>query len=570
MDSQVHLQAVINDSTDVALGIATLPVVKVDRGQLGIAATSHTANDVARVHRGAFNIVDSTVFFADPPKGNNRSRRDETNLPFVKADFSGRTFLRADYTTNMLFDDVSDNFTGIGKTYSLTVGGANTSSGIGLGNGVLFINGVFQTPLTVNNTGNNYEFIADTTAGISTVEFSGITSTNGDFIVSEFDINQNQVPRGGLIVSLGSTPGLGYAPLVGAKAKAFKDANGGITSVVGIATSSGFNLGIQTAAYDNLSGIITVTTDKVHGFALERPNTVKLKGLEFVCPKTVVGTVTNATYNPANGDLVVTIANHGLVNGDAVILKTGGICFTCDKDSNATVHCYPRATDPAANQYLTVSNVTTNTFKINVGASAPSDQYVHTFDSADADAVKTIGGGGYVGVTTTIFQDHDRPLFVVGIVSDRTFEVQAGASTIPHTYQGGGHAFEFFEDLTFGSGYRGGTVACGVTDQAYVHRFVSAGINSIRKGNFAATGSNAFTATNAVYTSHTGQLVLTIPNHGLSTSDTVGIDTGGLVFKCSKDNFFSNHPYPRAVSKTSFPNSDPIAGIQTANTCNYN
>ena len=61
----------------------------------------------------------------------------------------------------MLFDDISDNFTGIGKTYSLTVGGANTASGIGVGNGVLFINGVFQTPKTVNNTGSNYEFIYD-------------------------------------------------------------------------------------------------------------------------------------------------------------------------------------------------------------------------------------------------------------------------------------------------------------------------------------------------------------------------------------------------------------------------
>ena len=98
----------------------------------------------------------------------------------------------------MLFDDISDDFTGIGKTYSLTVGGANTSSGIGVGNGVLFINGVFQTPKTINNTGHNYEFIADTTA-VFQLEFSGITSTNGDFIVSEFDINQNQVPRGGLI-----------------------------------------------------------------------------------------------------------------------------------------------------------------------------------------------------------------------------------------------------------------------------------------------------------------------------------------------------------------------------------
>ena len=441
----------INDAVDVSTGIATLPSVKVRRGQLGLPATTHSAGATARLHRGSFNIVDSSVYFTDPPKGNTRSRRDDTNLPFVKADFSGRTFLRSNYTTNMLFDDISDDFTGIGKTYSLTVGGANTSSGIGVGNGILFINGVFQTPLTLNNTGNNYEFISDTTAGISTVEFTGISSENGDKIISESDINQNQVPRGGIILSIGSTQGLGYAPLHGAKVRAEKNAAGGLTGIVGIGTSSGFNLGIQTASYDNITGIITVTTDIVHGFGLNRPNTVKLKDLNF-----------------------------------------------------------------------------------------------------------NVGSG------TTIFTNHDRPLFLVGIVSDRTFEVRAGVHTQTHTYTGGGNAFEFFEDLNFGSGYRGGSVAIGVTDQAYEHRFVSSGIGSIRKGSFAATGSNAFTATNAVYTSHTGTLLLTIPNHGLTTSDTVGIDTGGLVFKCSKDDFFSDHPYPRAVSKTSFPNSDPVAGIQTA------
>ena len=551
----------INDAEDVAAGIATLPVVKVERGVLGNPATTHSANDVARLHRGSFNIVDSFVHFISPPKGNTAQARGAGNLPFVKANFSGRTFLRQNYTTNMLFDDISDDFTGIGKTYSLTVGGANTSSGIGVGNGVLFINGVFQTPRTTNNSGHNYEFLADTTAGISTVEFTGITSDNGQFIVSEQDINQNQVPRGGLIVSLGSTPGLGYAPLVGAKASLFKNAAGAITSVVGIATTSGINYGISTAAYDNITGIITVTTDKVHGFSLGQPNTVQLKGLEFVCPKTIVGTVTNATYNTANGNFVITIANHGLVNGDAVILTTESFGFTCTQDGNTAVKLYPRATDPAANQYLTVSNVTTNTFRVNVGASSPSDQYAHTFVSADADAVKTIGGGGYVGVTTTIFQDHDRPLFLVGIVSERTFEVQAGASTIPHTYQGGGVAYEFFEDNTFGSGYRGGTVAIGVTDLAYEHRFVSAGIGSIRRTTFNGA---QYTATNAVYESHSGLLTLTIPNHNLTTSNTVGIDTGGLVFKCSKDGFFGNHPYPRGLSITSNPNGDPIAGIQTA------
>ena len=442
----------INDAVDVAAGIATLPVVKVERGVLGVGATSHAANDNARVHRGSFNIVESSVYFIEPPKGNTRSRRTETNLPFVKADFSGRTFLRSDYTTNMLFDDISDDFTGIGKTYSLTVGGANTSSGIGVGNGVLFINGIFQTPLTTNNDGHNYEFISDTTAGLSTVQFTGITSENGQFIVSESDINQNQVPRGGLIVSLGSTPGLGYAPLQGAKASLFKNSAGAITSVVGIATTSGVNYGISTAAYDNITGIITVTTDKVHGFSLGRPNTVQLKDLEFSCV-------------------------------------------------------------------------------------------------------------GYSGVTTTIFQDHERPLFLTGVVSETTFEVQAGPSTIAHTYVGGGNAFEFFEDNTFGSGYRGGTVSIGVTDQAYVHRFASAGIGSIRKTTFNGT---QYTATNADYESHSGLLKLTIPGHNLTTSDTVGIDTGGLVFKCSKDGFFGNHPYPRSLSITGNPNGDPIAGIQTA------
>ncbi|GIS08939.1 MAG: hypothetical protein CM15mP113_0690 [Pseudomonadota bacterium] len=553
----------IDDQLNVSLGISTIPTVRVERGVLGVGATSHNNGDVIRVHRGSFNIVDSSIHFIEPPKGNTRTRRTETEIPFVKANFSGRTFLRQDYTTNMLFDDISDTFTGLTTAYDLKVGGAHTSAGLGIGNGVVFINGVFQTPDTTNNTGNpnNYNVGIDTIAGISTIRFTGITSENGQFIVSDSDINQNQIPRGGLIVSLGSTEGLGYAPLHGAKVRAEKNSDGQLTGIVGIGTSSGFNIGIQTAEYDNNTGIITVTTNDVHGFGLDRPTSVKLKGLEFKCPKTVVGQPTNATYDGVTGISTITIANHGLVNGDAVVLETDSIGFTCTLDGNVSTKYYPRATDPAANQYLTVSNVTTNTFRVNVGASNPGDVYPHTFVSATATAVQTIGGGGYVGVTTTIFQDHERPLFVVGIVSERSFEVIAGASTIPHTYQGGGHVYEFYEDLTFGSGYRGGSVAIGVTDIAYEHKFVSAGIGSIKKGTFAG---DAFTATDALYESHSGQLILTIPNHTLTTSDTVGIDTGGLVFKCSKDNFFSDHPYPRAVSKTSFPNSDPIAGIQTA------
>ena len=425
----------IDDQKNISEGLSTVPTVRVERGALGIGATSHDAGDIVRIHRGSFNIIDSNVHFISPPKGNTRSRKTDTEIPFVKANFSGRTFTRQDYTTNMLFDDISDNFTGLTTNYTLKVGGANTSAGIEVGNGVVFINGVYQRPFTASATNNNYRITADTTAGISSIRFTGITKDDGTFLVSQQDINQNQIPRGGLIVSLGSTPGLGYAPLVGAKVKPFTNTNGEIISIVGIGTSSGVKLGIQTAVYDNTSGIITVTTNDVHGFSLNRPNTVKLKDLEFSCTSE------------------------------------------------------------------------------------------------------------HAGVTTTIFQDHERPLFLVGVTSERSFEVQAGPSTIAHTYEGGGHAFEFFEDLTFGSGYRGGTVAIGVTDINFLHKFVSSSSNSISVENSSST----FTPTDVIYESSTGELVLIIPEHGLTTSNKIKIATNSLVFTCDKDNHFSNHPYPRAT-----------------------
>jgi hypothetical protein len=81
--------------------------------------------------------------------------------------------------------------------------------------------------------------------GISSVVFSGITSANTlDCITSEFDVNQNQTPRGGIIISLGSSTGLGYAPLVGAAVTAVVGAGGSIKSV-GLGTTdnlgSGYN-----------------------------------------------------------------------------------------------------------------------------------------------------------------------------------------------------------------------------------------------------------------------------------------------------------------------------------------
>ena len=235
-----------------------ISLVEVSRGFVGSSATTHTDSATARIYKGSYNIVGNSIFFTKSPRGNPQIERDSSNLRFETSDFTGRVFLRNNYTTNQIYDDISNQFTGIGRTFTLTVGGANT---VGLGstggNGILFINSVFQTPTTDNNPANNFRIIENSVAGISSVVFSGITSANSlSIFTSEFDINQNQTPRGGIIISLGSSTGLGYAPLVGAAVTAVVGAGGSIKSV-GLGTTdnlgSGYNgiVSIGVSVYQN-------------------------------------------------------------------------------------------------------------------------------------------------------------------------------------------------------------------------------------------------------------------------------------------------------------------------------
>ena len=228
-------------NTGPITGLGTFPVVQATRGFVGSSATTHTDGALVQIYRGAYNISKNKIWFTEAPKGNPRQNRDRSNLLFPKTSFTGRVYLRNDYATNVIYDDISDKFTGIGQTYSLTVQGINTT-GIETGNGVLFLNDIFQTPTTQNNAGNN--FTLGGSSGISSVTFTGITSSNGQIIISS-DVNQNQLPRGGVIISLGSTSGAGFAPLVGASVTAVVGAGGSIVSI-GIGTTGVFGSGYRS------------------------------------------------------------------------------------------------------------------------------------------------------------------------------------------------------------------------------------------------------------------------------------------------------------------------------------
>jgi len=226
----------------------SVKLVEVDRGFVGSSATTHTNSTSVQLYRGSFNIVDDEIHFTEPPRGNPQIDKTDSNLDFETSSFNGRVFLKSNYNNNKVYDDISDKFTGIGRTFTLTVGGANTT-GIGTdgGSGLVFVNNIYQSPKTDNNPSIfNYEILENTTSGITTVEFSGITRPDNvlEYVSSDSDINQNETPRGGIIVSYASTPGLGFAPLVGASVTAVVGAGGSIVSV-GLGTTdnlgSGYN-----------------------------------------------------------------------------------------------------------------------------------------------------------------------------------------------------------------------------------------------------------------------------------------------------------------------------------------
>ena len=449
-------------------------LVKVQRGSVGTSVSAHSDGTQVEKFKGSYNIVDSTVHFLDAPRGNPDVQVTSSGLLLDTSEFQGRVFLRNDYGSNLIFDDVSNSFNGITTSFTLTVGGANTI-GIGTsgGNGILMINVIFQTPSTDNNPSNNFKIIESGSGatGITSVVFSGITSVGtGDIVIDPTDINNNDLPRGGIPISFGSTTGLGYAPLVGARVRAVLDGGGGITTHVGVATT-GSALAISTANYNNNTGILSIRTVDEHNIKFSDPNVdeVKLVGLEFDCP-------------PGHAGITTTIFPDGTIGDKFAIVGTG-----------------------------------------------------------------------------------------VGIGSTNEIRVNVGTSTIPHSYVGSGTAFPWYGHLTLGSGYNN-IISIGVTisdptgsnaritatpKQYNTHSFDVANSslnNSISKNSFSGL---TFTPSGATYAPDTGLLVLSFATaHGINGSDTIGIKTGSLAFRCSQDDFNSLHYYPRST--------DPVAGVQTS------
>ena len=319
----------------------------VRRGWMGTTDAAHNNNVKIVKQVGNYNVVENNLHFIEGPWGNLPVGFGSTALSNNEIDyaglttssrFSGRIFLRsalsAGFTTqfsdaydnNYVYDDISNQFNGINTSFYLKYEGQDIDNVVA-DNTILLIDDIFQGPQRLGNVVTNIEGDYKLEAGGGQL----LLGFNGEITDPSIhnDINVNQTPRGGVIVSVASKPGYGFQPLVAAGGTAFVSAAGTITNVSIGNSGSGYrsglqtvNVGIQTKSLfeSNVTpvGIATIVDGQVVGVAITNPQV-------FYAPREI----SNIGYSSITGITTVTTSvAHNLSLGD--FIKVVGAAFTCD------------------------------------------------------------------------------------------------------------------------------------------------------------------------------------------------------------------------------------------------
>ena len=556
-------------------------LIEVVRGAVGTAATAHADGTSARIYRGSYNFSGQNIFFTNPPKGSGLVTVNESNLPKGFSEFNGRVFLRKDYTSNLIYDDISNQFTGVAQTFTVSNSGVNTT-GIETGSGLVLLNGIFQTPTTDNNAGNNYFFKDD--GSKTEIVFTGITSTDGTPVVSLEDPNQNAFPKGGLIVSIGSTNGLGFAPLIGADVLPIIGAGGSISGIIGIPTFTTPGYSISTASYDFTTGILDITTGTAHNLNAQNDD-VYLEDLKFTSAlgittygNSVLGNIFPITQIVDSTKLKVKI---GITTFDQTYVGFGTVYPYYNSTSrafgsgyNGRVAIGVSVYEPGhtGNNAVISAEVLTNEHKYWYGTSNNlyyGGQYTHTFDSASTGAVNVQSGAEAGNQKTPSSASYDP------ITGDMTlaFASPHGMSTSDTiTLDDGSISFKCARDnyATVHAYPRPHDPISGVTTAVTVSSTTAFTLNVGRSLNSSVSISTAsyepstgdlvlnigaghgftaagiLTCSDASYNPSTGVLTVTtsVP-HGMVTGERVQLAPNSFTFTCAKDNNKSEHYYPR-------------------------
>ncbi len=219
-----------------SVGVGSTNFIEVQRPLLGSFLTLHDEGELITKLKGNYNIVGNTLYFTDAPYG---PIIDSVNGDInIRSTFQGRVFLRSGvpdtnnsaYQENYVFDDISSEFDVVTKSFELK-SLEESISGFSTSNSIILVNNIFQNPE------NDYNLLES--SGTTRLNFTG-TATS-----ALYDPNNASVPRGGIIVSVGSSNGFGYQPLVSAGGTAIVSIAGTIASISIGNSGSGYRPGVQ-------------------------------------------------------------------------------------------------------------------------------------------------------------------------------------------------------------------------------------------------------------------------------------------------------------------------------------
>jgi hypothetical protein len=237
-----------------SVGVGNTTSINVLRGRLGTLRKSHSTGDLVEKLSGEYNIIGNTLNFASAPKGpepvgvTTAENPDEVDWEGItgRSSFQGRSFMRSGvpdtinetYNENYIFDNISNDFTGIRSEFGMKVDGSDVI----VDDSFVIINGILQQPTGIQLPSLQVgDYRIDESGGVSDIIFTG----NGG-LPTGYDPNNADYPIGGLIVSVGSSNGFGYQPLVSAGGTVTVSATGTITNVSIANSGSGYRSGIQT------------------------------------------------------------------------------------------------------------------------------------------------------------------------------------------------------------------------------------------------------------------------------------------------------------------------------------
>lgn len=507
------------------VGVAGNPnKVRVRRARLGTRFANHSAGDLVTKITGNYNIIDSTISFAEAPYGLDpvEDATDPNQIDYQGiakgSSFHGRSYMRGrvasgttdTYTNNHVFQDVSDKFNALEKAFPLRDDEGQDISGIADENAVILINSVFQLPGTTIE--EDYQ-LTEPSAGITSAVF------NGDARDLGADVGISSFPAAGVIQSVGSTEGLGYQPLVAAAATVTISGIGTVESVSVAFTGSGYRSQGYHEIFTKTNYPISTGTTEI-----------------FIDNQNSVFGILNEVYDGTNA--YIGIGTYRAQYG--TILNGIGNTFVELRTTQTPQFDIPTGTSVSIGVTLPygIVNVSAATSSISAGA-VPG----LTYDVLDADYSPTTGI-----LSITLPKDHELNQGDYITIKDNSlnFTCNSDNNTRTKSYPRPNLDTNASRRPLRLEEVQGQEATLFVGFSTFVY----------------------FNVSNAVYNHNTGDLELTIGSHNFVAGRGISLETNSLTFTCAQDSHGSNHTYPRPTDPAANTTLDISSVTSTTITVN--